>query len=159
RHGQRGRYSYVMADTDWLTEKRVESMSALFEAEHTDLARYRQTASKKLPPFQGGVAGLFGYGLGRAFGRVAAPATDEFKVPDQFTGTYPWLISFDNRENRAWVVATGFPDSEKSRRRERASDRLRFVLELLDSQSVGLQPAEVADALRSPIESPQFPLP
>ena len=41
-----------------------------------------------LPPFQGGIAGLFGYGMGSEFERVPDPRHDEFRCPDVFVGCY-----------------------------------------------------------------------
>jgi para-aminobenzoate synthetase component I len=156
RHGDRGRYSYVMADAEWLTEKRVESILDPFENERSNLARHRQATAFHLPPFQGGVAGLFGYGLGRAFEAVPAPHLDEFEMPDQFTGVYPWVISFDHAEGRAWVVATGYARAGRRRRRARAQEQLQRVLELLDTREADCSIHENPGA--SVPRSPQYPL-
>ena len=93
-HPDRGRYSYVMAAPD--------AVQPHFQDLNPTEAR---SSIPDLPPFQGGVAGLFGYGLGREFERIPAPRRDEFQVPDQFTGTYVWVVSFDHVLNRAWIVA------------------------------------------------------
>lgn len=58
-----------------------------------------------LPPFQGGVAGLFGYALGRTLERLPEPEYDEFDLPDLAVGVYDWVVSFDHRRNRAWLVS------------------------------------------------------
>src|SRR5690606_17112384 len=64
RHTERGRYSYVMADP-------VQVFDDLFET-ITPAVSY-STRHDDLPPFQGGLAGLIGYGLSRRLERVAEP--------------------------------------------------------------------------------------
>ena len=161
RGGERGRYSYVMADTEWLTELRVGSRSPEpLGIERIDLACFRQEPIPQFPPFQGGVAGLFGYGLGRAFERIPAHGRDEFRVPDQFTGTYPWVISFDHEQGRAWVVATGFPHARRAARVERRGERLRRVWELLTQEQGAYAPrSPQTEPLPSSSLAPQYPLP
>jgi para-aminobenzoate synthetase component 1 len=99
RHPDRGRYSYVMADP-------VETI--------TDLKDFRTNDSPAvsgLPPFQGGYAGQFGYGLANQFERVPRPRQDEFQVPDLFVNRYDWVVSFDHQRNRAWLVSRGRANS------------------------------------------------
>jgi para-aminobenzoate synthetase component 1 len=57
-----------------------------------------------LPPFQGGLAGLFGYGLCHTLERIPRPRLDEFHSPDLAVGLYDWVVSFDHRQGRAWHV-------------------------------------------------------
>lgn len=134
QHAQRGRYSYVTADP-------IESMSA--NAASPDgiqpnslLLRLKEMLGGKvrhsfsdLPPFQGGLAGLFSYGFGREFERLPPVQADEFQCPDVFVGVFDWVISFDHEQNRAWVVSSG------------TVERLRTVVE----------------HLRSPLEAPRGP--
>lgn len=97
-HEQRGRYSYVMAAPERIVSRRV--------GEPFDRAKPPALSPDPgLPPFQGGIAGLFGYGLGREFERIPPPRCDEFGVPDHFTGTYSWVVSFDHLQDRAWIAA------------------------------------------------------
>ena len=58
-----------------------------------------------LPPFQGGLAGLFGYGLCHTLERIPRPRIDEFRTPDLAVGVYDWVISFDHRQEQAWIVS------------------------------------------------------
>ena len=46
----------------------------------------------ELPPFRGGVAGLFGYGLSHAIERLPTAKYDEFHTPDLAVGWYDALI-------------------------------------------------------------------
>ncbi|HEY2909958.1 MAG TPA: aminodeoxychorismate synthase component I [Gemmataceae bacterium] len=113
RHGDRGRYSYVAAQGI------------------RDGSPFEQARIEGLPPFQGGVAGLFGYGLCHELERIARPRIDEFQVPDQCTLTYPWVIGFDHAQGRAWIVASGYPEIDASRRRDISQGRIRDVMRML----------------------------
>ena len=68
-----------------------------------------------LPPFQGGVAGLFGYGLQHAIERIPRPRFDEFGVPDLAVGVYDWVIAWDHATGRAWLISTGYPEQDRRR--------------------------------------------
>src|SRR6186997_723992 len=60
RHPERGRYSYVMADpSEWIDD--ADRGFDILQERHTNSRTNRIDA--KLPSFQGGHAGLFGYGL------------------------------------------------------------------------------------------------
>ena len=63
RHPRLGRYSFIAADPfDYL---QFSPEQDAFGALGTALARFRAETVSGLPPFQGGVAGVFGYDLGR----------------------------------------------------------------------------------------------
>ncbi len=93
QHPDRGRYSYVMAEPSETLKEWVEFPSC------------QSPTLAGLPPFQGGYAGLFGYGLGRRFERVPAARSDEFQVPDLFVNRYDWVVAFDHSQNRAWLIS------------------------------------------------------
>jgi para-aminobenzoate synthetase component 1 len=134
-HPSLGRYSFVTADPfEWLRARgrRVWSGDGARSVETGDpfallaerLARFRSPALPGLPPFQGGAAGLFGYDLCHHLERLPRPRFDEFQVPDLAVGLYDWVIGFDHAARRAWLIATGFPETEPQRRRGRAERRL-----------------------------------
>src|SRR5262249_43057299 len=75
------------------------------------LARCRAETVPGLPPFQGGVAGLFGYGLCHHIERLPRAGCDEFALPDLAAGCYDWVLAFDHRAPRAWLPATGLPET------------------------------------------------
>jgi para-aminobenzoate synthetase component I len=76
------------------------------------------------PPFQGGIAGLFGYDLGRSLEWLPTPRTDEFGVPALAVGFYDVVVAFDHLAGKAWIISQGFPESEPSLRQRRARRRL-----------------------------------
>jgi para-aminobenzoate synthetase component 1 len=113
-HPTRGRYSYVTADPLlWLTARgedvrldgrpvAADPLALLDEW----LERYRTESLPFLPPFQGGIAGLFGYDLCHRIERLPRPRFDEFRVPDLAVGLYNWVIAFDSLQKRAWKIGT-----------------------------------------------------
>jgi para-aminobenzoate synthetase component I len=133
RHPDRGRYSFVTADpADWLTETlRYPKSPTPFVDLARRLAAFPLPARPGLPPFQGGLAGLFGYGLQHAVERVGRPRFDEFGVPDLAVGLYDWVIAWDHAVNRAWVVSTGYPETGR-KGRERAVRRLAELRQILE---------------------------
>jgi len=58
-----------------------------------------------LPPFQGGLAGMFGYEMCHAVEKLPRPLVDEFEVPALAVGMYDWVIAFDHIQNRSWVIS------------------------------------------------------
>src|SRR5438132_13093859 len=70
RHPDRGRYSYVMAEPVWFnycnaTPADVWSPFHTLDLGQMELEDEGRPTIPGLPPFQGGVAGVFGYGISR----------------------------------------------------------------------------------------------
>ncbi len=168
QHRERGCYSYVTADpVCWVDERRGEIPGVPFAVINTLLGPRRIDSLEGLPPFQGGVVGLFGYGLNRRLEpRVPPNRYDEFQVPDIALGLYDWVISFDHCTGRAWVVSTGLTgeaNQDQASRRARAEARLRDVLEILEVMAVSShRPASPPSSdCDIPLRclAPQYPLP
>jgi para-aminobenzoate synthetase component 1 len=136
RHVDRGRYSFVTADpVEWLVDStRDPKFPDPFVQVTRRLAAFAVPTLPGMPPFQGGVAGLFGYGLQHAVERIPRPRFDEFAVPDLAVGVYDWVVSWDHALGRAWLISNGFPETG-SRRRPRAKERFKRVRELLSCDS------------------------
>jgi para-aminobenzoate synthetase component I len=96
RGGDRGRYSYVMADP-------VEA-TTFAPAEWLSLFR-RSVSVPGLPPFQGGLAGHFGYSLGTEFEPTVLAKLDTFGMPEVLVGRYDWVVAFDHNVNRCWIIS------------------------------------------------------
>jgi para-aminobenzoate synthetase component 1 len=140
-----GRYSFVTADPfAWLTSFRGDvvldgrqlTVSDPFLVLADLLGRWRAQTLPEMPPFLGGAAGLFGYDLCHHLERLPRPRCDEFGVPDLAVGCYDWVAAFDHVRQRAWLVSTGFPETEPDRRQRRATERLSRFRKLL-SQPLG----------------------
>jgi para-aminobenzoate synthetase component 1 len=112
-----GRYSFVTADPfAWVTARgRVITENGRsrrgdpFRVVAERLAEWRTARVPDLPPFQGGAAGLFGYGLCHHVEELPRPAFDDFYAPDLAVGLYDWVLGFDHDRQRAWLISTGLP--------------------------------------------------
>lgn len=105
-HESRGRYSYIAANpTLWTKVADDVSPNVLQEAARM-LNNVRLPTIEGLPPFQGGIAGLFGYDLNRVIeSRVPPSRYDEFHSPHAALGLYDSVLSFDHQSGRAWLVS------------------------------------------------------
>jgi para-aminobenzoate synthetase component 1 len=104
-----------------------------FQVLDEELARYSLATIAGLPPFQGGAAGLFGYGLCHHLERLPHPNHDEFHVPDLALGFYDWVLAWDHGANRAWLIVTGLPADSHTEQQQRARRRSEEVLGWLSS--------------------------
>ena len=98
--GALGRYSFLTADPIARVDKDADPLKAA----QMLLAPHARSPRPDLPPFQGGIAGYLGYDWGADLERVRRPAGGP-DVPDAVLGLYDWVIAWDHRESRAWIVA------------------------------------------------------
>ncbi|MCB1720785.1 MAG: aminodeoxychorismate synthase component I [Rhodospirillales bacterium] len=70
-----------------------------------------------LPPFQGGLAGYFGYDLGRTLEKLPEDATDNPDMPDLALGIYDQVLAFDHQKDQAWII-THAPSYHEARRKQ-----------------------------------------
>ncbi|MFQ5785322.1 MAG: aminodeoxychorismate synthase component I [Alphaproteobacteria bacterium] len=125
-----GRYAYIAAlPFETLTAKDgdIEIGDRHFEGDpfavlKSELARFDAPTLPDLPPFQGGAAGSFGYELCRHIETLPVPADDP-GFADIALGFYDVIAAFDLMSERAWIVATGFPEADPARRTKRAKRR------------------------------------
>ncbi|MBT3306132.1 MAG: aminodeoxychorismate synthase component I [Alphaproteobacteria bacterium] len=100
--GGRGRYAYIASDP-----YRVISTAETndpFEELEAALKPVRVRNDPRLPPFQGGAVGLFGYELGCYLEKLPAPKGG-FDTPDMVLGLYDTVAAFDTQAGKAWIVA------------------------------------------------------
>ncbi len=189
RHPTLGRYSYVAADPFAVLRSRREVFSyqgLLFALQADPLqvlaevlggtgafrkpgappTRFEMETVAGLPPFQGGVAGLFGYDLCHHIERLPRPRFDEFQTFDLALGFYDWVYAYDHAEERGWLISSGFPENAPAARAQRAHERLRFARQILQDRQPrrDKQPACPAPPRTSwqlvPTElAPQFSMP
>jgi para-aminobenzoate synthetase component 1 len=160
RNPERGGYSFVAADpVEWIVDSTGDPRYPDPFAElNRRLASYPMATVPDLPPFQGGIAGLFGYGLQHAIERIPRPRIDEFRTPDLAVGVYDWVIAWDHATHRAWIVSTGYPKGQ-----EQAARRLDEIREALDCGDRILIPSDRVrqnqNLAATEIQARQFPLP
>ncbi len=64
-------------------------------------------------PFRGGLAGYFGYDLGRQLEDIPELTTDDMNLPDMMVGIYTNILAFDHKNNKAWKIGDGNIPSKK----------------------------------------------
>lgn len=130
--GELGRYSFLTADPYYFEHRqRAQFGQDPFSQIKAQMDLSTAETVPDLPPFQGGTAGLLSYGLGSCWERLPQPRSDEFQLPDLAVGIYDWVIGWDHRQGRAWIISQGFPETERARRHDRAASRLKWVKEIL----------------------------
>lgn len=136
RHPTLGRYSYVTADplafftwrqgrwhvtgplADSVAElarvpicgghgSRATSATDPFLALKDVLGKVHVDGMEGIPPFQGGIAGLWGYDLCHVLERLPRPKWDEFEAPELAWGLYDWVYAYDHQHEKGWLTSTG----------------------------------------------------
>jgi para-aminobenzoate synthetase component 1 len=127
-----GRWSYVAADPFLvLTGKngRIDLGGRRLEGDpfavlRQVLRRHPLVHDPALPmPFQTGAVGYLGYDLCHHLERLPRPALDDLAFPDLILGFYDVVLAFDRLEERAFVLACGWPETAPDARRHRAHAR------------------------------------
>ncbi len=114
-----GRYSFLAADPfDWLAASPDDA--AVWSQLSQQLNRCSAPTLPDLPPFQGGLAGLFSYDLSRSIERLPRPKIDELEIAGVALGLYDVVVAFDHLTGRAWIISQGFPEQEPQQRQYRA---------------------------------------
>jgi para-aminobenzoate synthetase component I len=131
-----GRYSFVTADPIAWWEAATTNDGAEAFAAVTQIVNDLQGLSlPNLPPFQGGVAGMFGYELGGSFEKVPTARFADFQLPTLALGWYDVVVAFDHLDQSAWLVSQGWPETDPLARRERAVQRLDEFRRYLSTES------------------------
>ncbi|HPF78216.1 MAG TPA: chorismate-binding protein, partial [Alphaproteobacteria bacterium] len=55
-------------------------------------------------PFTGGIAGYFGYDLGRQLEVIPSLTDDDINIPDMMVGIYTNVLAFNHPKNKAWKI-------------------------------------------------------
>ncbi|ABS63183.1 para-aminobenzoate synthase, subunit I [Parvibaculum lavamentivorans DS-1] len=134
-----GRWSFIAFDPFDRLVLRPGEIANPFAALKTKLAGFAaQAPSPSLPPFSGGAAGFFGYGLGRTLERLPPEekpfAIDDQHLPDMALGFYDVVLAFDLCARRAFIISSGLPGGEPDRAKRRLTE-IRSRIEELPSIS------------------------
>ena len=119
-----GRHSFLTADPAALvrskgdlTQQLTPASDAWMRVDGDPLSAVRQLLAPfatapvpGLPPFQGGAAGYLAYDWGRVLERLPESRYDDLGLPDAVLGIYDWVIAWDHRSSRAWLISTGMPE-------------------------------------------------
>lgn len=127
------------ADVFKLIEKKLEVMTLI--------------AHPDLPPFQGGAAGYFSYDLARSIETLPNHAQNDLDLPDIVLGFYDLIISFDHLQKKAWIVSSGFPETEHEKNSKRAESRIAWLLQGIQSSPIKMNDTHNASLITGSIYS------
>ncbi|MEQ8266368.1 MAG: aminodeoxychorismate synthase component I [Parvibaculum sp.] len=150
-----GRWSFIAFDPFDRVSLRIAEVAKPYELLKTKLASLPALEMRNgMPPFPGGAAGFFGYGLGRTLEHLPPEerpfAIDEQHLPDMALGFYDAVLAFDMLEKRAFILSTGLPERDTAARTDRAKRRAAEFRERLSSLRV---PPERHPAASHPLAS------
>ncbi|MFT3882260.1 MAG: aminodeoxychorismate synthase component I [Gemmatales bacterium] len=158
QHPELGRYSYLTADPFEVYVARGPSeVRATLAKLKEQWLHWRKPSDPKLPPFQGGLAGLWGYGIHRALEQIPETTWNDFDTPDLVLGWYDWVIAFDHIKNEAVLISQGFPESQACEQSDQAEIRADRILKLLKREPVEKRAA--SSILSRENLAPSYPLP
>ncbi len=132
---KQGQYSFI-AFSPFKTLISKDATLNPFDQLATLLAQYTFAPLAQLPPFQGGVAGVFGYELGGYLEKLPRAKADNVAFPDLMVGCYDLVIAFDHTQNRSWVFSSGFPELDEQKRIAHAKERLDYAKALLKEEVI-----------------------
>ncbi|HZZ29402.1 MAG TPA: anthranilate synthase component I family protein [Pirellulales bacterium] len=132
-----GRYSFIAADPFELLVAKPEDVSS-WDRIQRRLNQFAAPTLPDLPPFQGGVAGLFAYDLSHSLERLPRPRFDEFCIPALTLGVYDVVLAYDHETEQAWIISQGFPEQDPQLRYRRAKSRAAEMQRLLADDHVAV---------------------
>lgn len=135
-----GRWSFIAFDPYDRLVLRDGDGAKPFDVLKERLAALPILASRPhLPPFTGGAAGFFGYGLGRTVERLPPEekpfAVDDQHLPDMALGFYDVVLAFDMLSCRAYILSTGLPEQDPEARAARAHQRRADIMARMGKRS------------------------
>jgi para-aminobenzoate synthetase component 1 len=115
------------------------------------LGIYRMDTCPSPVPFTGGAVGYFSYDLCHFIECLPDTASNNLKLPECYFGFYDLVLAFDNLQDKAYIVSTGFPELREAKRIERARKRLHEMKTNLQAGSPSGTKTSVA-SISTPME-------
>ncbi len=129
-----------------------------FDVVKEQLASYRAEPLPDLPPFQGGAAGLFSYGLSRVFERIPEHSFDEFETPDLVVGIYDWVLAWDHERGSCHLLSCPI-DWDMGHKEHIAAQRADSVITKLEGPASAPPPARTENRIPRERLAPSWPVP
>ncbi|MFQ5996673.1 MAG: aminodeoxychorismate synthase component I [Dehalococcoidales bacterium] len=151
-----GRYSFIGSDPFLVLSSRGEEISLIrngveenrrgnpFDIVGELLAAYSLDQSPAGIPFSGGAVGYFSYDLCHFIERLPATAVDDLHLPECYLAFYDAVIVFDHLAGRVYLVSTGFPELEETKRKRRAAEKLKEMKNQMLNKPSGIEEPPLA---------------
>jgi anthranilate/para-aminobenzoate synthase component I len=119
----RFRAKNTLMEIEFSGEKKIISSNKPLNVLRSLISRYKQIPFHYLPPFQGGIVGIFSYDFVQYLERLPQNTIDDLALPDADFLMFHKLIAFDHMDKRCWIiVCPGVEDSIKDENTKRQSD-------------------------------------
>lgn len=155
RHPITGRWSFLGCDPSLVVRASARVVASGTKAQvpaleilRARLAKHPTKTIAGLPPFIGGMVGIFGYDLGHAFERLPRRAMDDLSLPDLCVGIYDTVAAVDHADGAVWVITRVTPDGDPDRRYAEALARLEVF-----ARRVSLAASATSHSNASPVAS------
>ena len=138
-----GRYSFMGSDPFLVMKSRGDEITLIrdgvegkrrgnpFDVLGELLAKYSIENGESAIPFTGGAVGYFSYDLCHFIEKLPTKAIDDLNLPECYLGFYDAIVAFDHKENKTYLISTGFPEVEEDKRQRRAEVRLNELRNLV----------------------------
>jgi len=138
-----GRYSFMGSDPFLVVRSKGEEITLIkdgveekregnpFDVVGELLDTYAIKDSDSEIPFLGGAVGYFSYDLCHFIERLPKTAIDDLRLPECYLGFYDAVVAYDHLKGKTYIISTGFPETEKGKRQERANARLNELRNLV----------------------------
>lgn len=112
----------------------------LFETIRQWLAQYPSHSHPHLPPFQGGIMGLWSYECGHYLETLPHAESTMPDTPDCVLGCYDLIIAYDHLHKTTHALASGYPHTDLVTREQHAQARLDWLCAQLDQPVPTFEP-------------------
>ena len=131
-----GRYSFMGSNPFLILNSHGDTITLIQEGNTTNikgnpfdilgqyLDLYKLETEHAPVPFIGGAVGYFSYDLCHFIERLPKTAIDDLQLPESYFGFYDLILAYDNLNNKAYLVSTGFPELDEKKRIRKAIIRL-----------------------------------
>lgn len=134
-----GRYSYLCFDAfatfmakegDFFWNDEPIHLHCPFEFLKQKLNEFQLPKDLRLPPFQGGAVGYFGYEANHYLEQLPH-VIDNIQLPDIYLNFYSSVIVQDHVTEECWIIATGFPEQQDDVRLQKAQQKINEIKQLI----------------------------
>lgn len=125
-----GRYSFLTSDPIQTIQLDVDDDNP-WPSLHELYDSLPANFDPELPPFQGGIAGLWGYESATWLEKIDTPSPDLLTIPAISVGLYDWTLATDHVKQTTWLICQGEFVADWKTRCDLAHRRFDTVMSLL----------------------------
>lgn len=133
-----GRFSFLMANPIAWHVVALDQPHP-FEALRELHGRFHSQRLPGLPPFQGGMAGMWSYDLNRSLEPISPPRYRDLETPAVAVGIYETVLAWDHDQGRCWVISHGLSEDGSGGDRALAQKRIYEVFYWLQEEGGGTE--------------------